>query len=107
MPNVSYFRSLVLGTTLLTNLPSELSAHYPQYLWYPEVLDRVSNSAEYISKQFHSHLLSNPLESREKLKEFINKELVQKGLGITDASDEELYHIIDEPIFAVWSFGNM
>lgn len=89
-----------------TNLRPELSAHYPEYLWYPEVLDRALHSAEYVSRQFHSHILSGTSE-RGELKDYINEELVQKGLGITDVSEEELNHIIDEPIYAVWSFAEM
>lgn len=76
-------------------------------MWYPEVLARASHSAEYVAKQFNSHILSSSSESREKLKQYIDEELVRKGLGITDASNEELSLIIDEPIYAVWTFGNM
>jgi alkaline phosphatase len=41
------------------------------------------------------------------LKKYVNKELVQNGLGIWDATDEELQLVIDNTEIASYSFADM
>lgn len=41
------------------------------------------------------------------LKKYVNKELVQNGLGIWDATDDELQLVIDNTEFASYSFAEM
>jgi alkaline phosphatase len=79
-----------------TNNCSELHADYPQYIWYPEVLANVSNSAEYLARRLRAEMAASPLQGNE-LKKHINERFVQSGLGIQDATDGELQYIIDNP----------
>jgi alkaline phosphatase len=80
---------------------TELDPTYPQYLWYPEVLNNASSSAEHSSRRLASHIVSGG----ENLKGFITEELVQNGLGIKDATDAEIQNIIDNP--NSYSFADM
>jgi alkaline phosphatase len=84
----------------------ELDAHYPQYLWYPGVLANVSSSAEYLARRLNTEIDSISLEG-DKLKKYINEEFVKNGLGILDASDDELQLIIDQPKVSAYYFADM
>jgi alkaline phosphatase len=68
----------------------ELNPTYPQYLWYPEVLNNASSSAEYSSRRLASYVAAGG----DDVETFIREELVQKGLGIKDATDAEIENII-------------
>lgn len=85
----------------------EIDAEYPEYLWHPEVLANASHSSEYLAFHLNSEISSGLAPTGEKLKKHINKKYVKKGLGIMDASDEELQHIVDQPLYAVYYFANM
>ncbi|KAH8600391.1 alkaline phosphatase [Bisporella sp. PMI_857] len=85
----------------------QLNEDYPEYLWYPEVLDRVSHSGEYLTKQLYSHLHSKSSETKDELRKYILEELVEKGLGISDASEEEIQLFIDKPLGALYFFAGM
>jgi alkaline phosphatase len=75
---------------------------YPHYGWYPASLANVSHSASYLA-----HKLNDDWFEADKRKPYINKKYVQKGLGIWDATDEELDLLIDNPEFAVYYFADM
>lgn len=60
------------------------------------MLANVSNSAEYLARHLRTEMASSPLQGDE-LKKHINERFVQSGLGIQDATDAELQHIIDNP----------
>ncbi|KAF4612807.1 hypothetical protein G7Y89_g15566 [Cudoniella acicularis] len=81
----------------------QIHPSYPQYLWYPEVLSNVSSSAEHSARRLRAHVASGG----ERLYDFISIELVQKGLGIMDASEIELKSILDAPQLSTYSFADM
>jgi alkaline phosphatase len=75
---------------------------YPHYGWYPAVLANASNSAEYLARKLNADWFE-----ADKRKSYINKKYVQNGLGIWDATDEELDLLIDKPTFAIYYFADM
>lgn len=85
----------------------ELDSHYPEYLWRPEVLANASNSAEHLSRRLNDEIDFESFGTREELKKHINDEYVQNGLGIVDASNDELQLIVKNPRAAVYYFANM
>jgi alkaline phosphatase len=78
-----------------------LDPTYPQYLWYPEVLNNASSSAEHSARRLASYVASGG----HNVETFIRKDLVQKGLGIKDATDAEIKNIINIP--NSYSFAEM
>ena len=88
-------------------LPLEINSHYPEYLWHPEVLANASHSAEYLSKRLNAEIETGKFTAAEQFKEYIDKEYVQNGLGIMDASDSELQLIVLRPRAALYYFANM
>ncbi|KAH6603556.1 repressible alkaline phosphatase precursor [Trichoderma cornu-damae] len=80
--------------------------HLPVYDWYPGALANASSSAEFLASKLHTYAENNP-SSKEELMEWINEELVIPGLGILDASYEELSALADNPAAAVIFFSAM
>jgi alkaline phosphatase len=71
------------------------------------VLANASNSAEYLSSQLNADIDSGFFKTVDQLREHIDEEYVRKGLGIVDASEDELQLIIERPRAAVYYFANM
>ncbi|KAH7308111.1 alkaline-phosphatase-like protein [Stachybotrys elegans] len=73
--------------------------HLPVYNWYPQALAQSSASCEYLSARLSKHIASDPsaLTSKDKLKSWIDAELVKSGLGIKDATDAELDLVVENP----------
>lgn len=89
------------------SVAKQLNADYPQYLWYPAVLANASSSSEYLAVKFQKHLLDNPVQKTADLKKFISEELIVKGLGIIDASEEEISAVIKRPEVSQYAFAQM
>ncbi|KAI1393346.1 alkaline phosphatase-like protein [Hypoxylon trugodes] len=86
----------------------QVNANYPQYLWYPAVLANASSSSEYLAHRLHGHIAQTTVRpSVDKLKKYINEELVIPGLGIHDASDDELEALATNPSQAQPLFAHM
>ncbi|KAI9672314.1 MAG: hypothetical protein M1817_003336 [Caeruleum heppii] len=87
----------------------QLHAAYPEYLWYPSVLVNASHSAENLAAALRQHLDDKPntFPSSESLKSFVHDILVKEGLGIQDASDEELDLIVQNPSLGAYIFADM
>ncbi|TFB05815.1 Repressible alkaline phosphatase [Trichoderma ghanense] len=88
--------------------------HLPVYNWYPRALAQASSSAEHLASKLRSYAAaighSNPKDKRKSksdLKKWINKELVVPGLGITNASDEELEALADNAEASLEIFSAM
>ncbi|ERT01241.1 hypothetical protein HMPREF1624_02483 [Sporothrix schenckii ATCC 58251] len=68
----------------------------PVYNWFPSFLANVQASAEHLALLLRAHVASITeagdiaAQSAERLKDWINTNLIIEGLGITDALDEEL-----------------
>ncbi|KAK2733394.1 hypothetical protein FQN57_002134 [Myotisia sp. PD_48] len=74
----------------------QLHAAYPEYRWLPDVLANATHSSEYLEPRLNEYLdgagRSDPRPSQ---REYIRTHLLQAGLGIVDASDEEVDTLID------------
>jgi len=67
---------------------------YPDYLWKPEVIRRVNKSTDVLSKLlagFQSHDI-------KRRREFVKKDILQDGLGITDPTEEEITFLVDPKV---------
>jgi alkaline phosphatase len=94
----------------VTKTFTENNIEYPEYIWYPAVLANATSSSSYLAHKLHEHLRSgsdSSPESVESLKSYINNELVIPGLGISDATDEELAKVAKYPIVALFLFSQM
>lgn len=78
----------------------ELHESYPEYLWYPQVLANASSSSEYIGKKYRDFSGSDE-------DAFIVDTLLHDGLGIKDASDEEIAKIKAAKDFSDYVFADM
>ncbi|RFU24829.1 hypothetical protein B7463_g11508, partial [Scytalidium lignicola] len=86
----------------------QLSAEYPQYLWYPEVLANASSSGEHLARMLFRHIASSTTDNEiDGVKQYIRKTLVEDGLGIMDASDDEIDRIAGQPLSSPYSFADM
>ncbi|KAH8801668.1 alkaline phosphatase [Xylogone sp. PMI_703] len=85
----------------------QLHAEYPEYLWYPEVLANASSSGEHLARLLFRHIRTSASSEIAELKKYIRKTLVEDGLGIKDATDEEIEHISSNPLISAYSFADM
>ncbi|KAI1497771.1 alkaline phosphatase [Biscogniauxia marginata] len=87
----------------------QVNSEYPNYLWYPAVLANASVSSELLARRLRGHIAKSSSENNsiDKLKKYINEELVIPGLGISDASDEELTTLASRPDLSQPTFANM
>ncbi|RSL80263.1 hypothetical protein CEP51_006714 [Fusarium floridanum] len=81
--------------------------HLPVYNWYPKVLANATASAEWLAAKLHAHLASSSDSKKdlEKLKKYINEELIIRGLGISNASDKDITTIAEHPASALVLFS--
>ncbi|KXJ88798.1 alkaline phosphatase [Microdochium bolleyi] len=99
------------------SVAKQLHADYPQYLWYPAVLANASSSSEFLAVKLLRHLAdesisatdmaSLPSDTLAPLKKYINDELVVKGLGIVDATSEEITTVMLYPELSQYAFAQM
>lgn len=66
-------------------LARQLRPTYPEYLWYPEVLANASSSSEYLAAKYSSFTGSKREEEK-----FLKKTILIEGLGVHDASEDEI-----------------
>jgi alkaline phosphatase len=98
-------RSQILSCVEKVGLTSlELHPQYPQYKWFPEVLANATHSSEHLARQLNSHISQGA--QGDDLTQYIT-ELVQSGLGIQDASDDEIQLLVDQPLLSVYTFADM
>ncbi|KAG0337841.1 hypothetical protein BG000_004895 [Podila horticola] len=61
---------------------------YPDYLWRPEVIERASASTEILTKNLFF------FEGKHR-RAYVREEILRKGLGITDPTEEEIEFLAD------------
>ncbi|KAF8462543.1 alkaline-phosphatase-like protein [Kalaharituber pfeilii] len=81
----------------------QLQAAYPDYLWYPGVLANASHSSEYLAVQ----LAAFPDDDDKKLDKYIRHTVLEEGLGIYDASDEEFERLKKAKTGAIYTLTDM
>ncbi|KAI2637282.1 alkaline phosphatase [Xylaria nigripes] len=84
----------------------QVNSEYPEYLWDPQVLADATASAEHLAQRLRAHI-SEKKETTEELEEYINENLVIPGLGISDATKEELTNLALHPELAQPAFAEM
>lgn len=72
----------------------ELHPTYPEYLWYPGMLVNATHSCENLAYQLRNYIV-NEKPSADQLKSFVRTNLIEEGLGVTDITDEEVIHLIE------------
>ncbi|KAL4921061.1 alkaline-phosphatase-like protein [Aspergillus aurantiobrunneus] len=84
----------------------QLHTTYPEYLWLPEVLANASHSTEFAAQELQDYLSQGPDSSAQQA---YTQALLEKALGIKDASQDELDAILDpdNPIPPVYVFADM
>ncbi|KAI1201241.1 alkaline-phosphatase-like protein [Nemania serpens] len=87
----------------------QINANYPQYLWYPQVLANATASSEHLARRLWEHMAKSTAKdvAIEDLKAFVNDELVIPGLGVSDATDDELAAVALHPELAQPAFAEM
>ncbi|KAI3320389.1 alkaline phosphatase [Xylariaceae sp. AK1471] len=88
----------------------QLNVEYPQYLWYPQVLANATASSEHLARRLQEDIAKMGSSNDwidEQLKKYINEEFVIPGLGISDATEEELTILALYPEVAQSAFANM
>lgn len=74
----------------------ELHGNYPVYRWFPEMMVNATHSAENLAHQLHDYQLGHPNSTTVELAIFIRTTLLQKGLGVYDATEEEVNRLIND-----------
>jgi alkaline phosphatase len=80
---------------------------YPQYKWLPQALANASHSSEYLGKQLFNYIYTYDPPDKKDLEAYVRNTIVQKGLGIEDAGDEEIKAILDNIVSADYVLADM
>ncbi|KAL9115701.1 MAG: hypothetical protein Q9227_000069 [Pyrenula ochraceoflavens] len=74
----------------------QLHQAYPQYRWFPEVLGNATHSTEHLANLVDKYLNGDGKnQNRLERRQYIRDEILADGLGIHDATDDEVDSIID------------
>lgn len=63
----------------------QITDTYPEYEWKPQVINQVKNSSEILSWMW-----AKAIQDQKDTREFLLDEIIGKGLGINDTTEEEL-----------------
>lgn len=88
----------------------QLHTTYPVYRWFPEMLINATHSAENLAYQLSDHLSSQPTSvKRDDLAAWIRRHLLEDGLGVYDATDDEINRLIghSDPWPASYTFADI
>lgn len=72
----------------------QITDDYPDYVWYPEVLEKAKHSGEYINLKINKFLEAKKVIKREEIENFMKEEILNNDLGIEDFEKEEIKDII-------------
>ncbi|KAI5963593.1 uncharacterized protein KGF55_002473 [Candida pseudojiufengensis] len=70
----------------------QVSESYPDYLWNPEVLLNSTKSGDYLAHKIYEHRNKG---SKQDLKQFIEKNILEKTMGIKDYTKSEVELILE------------
>jgi len=82
----------------------QLHTSYPDYVWYPSPLANASHSAERMALRYNTYLSNAP--SDEQKHNFIEDE-IEDGLGIFDATLDEINNLVKDPATALYQYADM
>ncbi|KAI5955569.1 hypothetical protein KGF57_003702 [Candida theae] len=84
----------------------QVSESYPDYLWYPQVLLNSTHSGEYLTRKIYTQ----KVKSGTKFADFIKQEILEKDMGITDYTEDEVKQIAlksSQPDALLYFLNNM
>jgi len=84
----------------------QLHAAYPEYVWYPGPLANASHSAERLDFLYKDFLATHPSASESDQLDYI-RHSITSGLGIHDASDDEIRALLKQPASALYQYADM
>lgn len=84
----------------------QIKPTYPEYRWLPEVLAKAKHSAEYLTIELYDHIRENDGKITSETREFVHKQ-IKYGLGIEDATEEEVDNVVHNIETALYVFSNM
>ena len=73
----------------------QLHETYPEYHWFPDMLTNATHSSDHLAHKLHEHLSTHVAATADPVKTWIRSQLVETGLGIHDATDEEINNIYE------------
>lgn len=88
----------------------QLHTSYPEYLWLPRVLAKAEHSSEYVAAKLRDHLAeAGKYDDDSKKQAYIRKTLLEKDMGISDATDEEVNAVLhpEEGVSPQYLFADM
>lgn len=65
----------------------QIGSAYPEYLWYPEVLDNAKHSGEHLSRVLQEY-------KGKDVKDFVRTEIFEKSLGFKNFTDAEVERVV-------------
>ncbi|EJS42177.1 pho8p [Saccharomyces arboricola H-6] len=71
----------------------QVTASYPEYVWYPQVLANATHSGEFLKRKLVD-FVHNHKDANSKVKEYIKHEILEKDLGIFDYTNDDLKTLI-------------
>ncbi|OJJ51300.1 hypothetical protein ASPZODRAFT_87506 [Penicilliopsis zonata CBS 506.65] len=84
----------------------QLQADYPEYKWYPGVLANASHSAEHLAAQLKTYLGTNSKDGQKHQRKYVYA-LLEKGLGVTDATEDEVDLLLDPELSPSYVFADI
>ncbi|KAG0299262.1 hypothetical protein BGZ97_003806 [Linnemannia gamsii] len=70
---------------------------YPGRFWNPEVIDRAKASTEFLTRQLYAYnTQAGKTPTQGEREEFVKAQILDQGLGITDATLEEIAYLADK-----------
>jgi len=73
-------------------LGRQLNASYPDYEWYPKVIQRIHNSTHVAAAAILEHKAVNSSD----LERFVRSSVLDDGFGITDCTSVEMHTLLEE-----------
>jgi alkaline phosphatase len=74
----------------------QLHKAYPEYRWLPGVLAKASHSSEYLHAKLNDYLNAEAqTASTSSKRDYVRKNFLENGLGITDATDDEVDSLLN------------
>lgn len=72
----------------------QVTPQYPEYIWFPRILEQAKHSGEYLTSKF---LAFKDSASKKDERSFVKEELFEKGLSIKDYTEDDVDAIISAP----------
>ena len=84
----------------------QLHKSYPEYRWLPDVLAKASHSSEYLANKLKVYLDEEAqTASISSKRNYVRKHLLEDGLGISDATDDEVDSLLNADPFSPTSYS--